>query len=302
MSEDITAITALLEQASRLGLIPRYRWGTVQANSGSNPAILKVTLDGDTQSSRVYNLIGFCPAGLRVFTVSVKPHGVYAFGAARTSLTPVKEIVTDSGSGTFRPDDALMYATIECIGGGGGGGGVALTAAGQAAAAGGGSGGSYCMKIFTAAELAGGIAYSVGVGGPGGVGNAAGTAGGNTTISTLVATGGGAGNGMAAGAGTSISNGGTPVAATGGTLNVIGGFGNNGLIVAGAVVQQGFGGSGALFGGIARGGASVNGANGVSGLQYGGGGSGGHNFASQGTAKNGGAGSNGAIIFTTYYQ
>lgn len=299
--DDIAAVTALLDQAKHLGLLPTYRYGTVVSSSSSNPSNTLVTLDGDDQAIRAFNVAGYVYAGARVFTVAVEPHGVYILGRVTTSTVPTKVLDNSSGSSTFRPTTGLMYAFVEVVGGGGGGGGVGATVAAQSAAGGGGSGGSYAAALFTAAQLGSSVSYTVGASGAGGVAGANnGTAGGNTTFLTLTGSGGGAGNGMASAVGPTIANGGTPVAATGGTLNVTGSFGNNGLVVAGAVVQQGFGGGGAVFGGLARGTASVVGGNGVTGLIYGGGGSGAHNFPSQ-AARSGGAGSTGAVIITQYF-
>lgn len=86
--EDIAAVTALLDQAKRLGLIPTYRYGTVLSTSGS-ASILMVTLDGDDQPSRTFNLVGGLAAGARVLTMGIAPHGVYTMGVA--SARPMEQ-------------------------------------------------------------------------------------------------------------------------------------------------------------------------------------------------------------------
>lgn len=84
-----TDIEALLAEASRLGLVPRYRWGTTQAASGTKASILIVTLDGDDEPVRVYNTFGTCSSGARVWTVEVKPHGIYALGSPNNTAQSV---------------------------------------------------------------------------------------------------------------------------------------------------------------------------------------------------------------------
>ncbi len=90
-----------------------------------------------------------------------------------------------SGSGTYTPPAGVAYLIVEMVGGGGGGSSTTGTTTG----CGGGAGG-YLKVRFPV----GTYSYAVGAGGAGsGSGNTNGTAGSNTTFSTLIAGGGGAG-------------------------------------------------------------------------------------------------------------
>lgn len=100
MSElTVAGIRALLEQSKRLGLVPVYRYATVTATTGTNAAILMAILDGDTQATRCFNLVGARSTDSRVFTVEVKPHGVYAIGCVDLDNGWIAVETRDFGSG-----------------------------------------------------------------------------------------------------------------------------------------------------------------------------------------------------------
>lgn len=110
MSElTLEGIKALLEQAKRLGLVPEYRPGTMSSVTGTNPGVALVTLDGDDQPSRAFNLLGALFAGARVMTVKIQPHGIYIFGGFEIDngwkLVETRDYGTgwsSGGGGSFR--------------------------------------------------------------------------------------------------------------------------------------------------------------------------------------------------------
>jgi hypothetical protein len=95
----LDGIRALLSQAKRLGLVPEYRPGTMAAVTGTNPGIALVTLDGDEQASRAFNLLGGLFAGARVMTVKIKPHGIYIFGGFEVDNGWQTVLARDFGTG-----------------------------------------------------------------------------------------------------------------------------------------------------------------------------------------------------------
>lgn len=86
MSLTLAGIKAMAAEMKRLGFLPSYRYGTVQATTGTNASIMSVTLDGDDNPTRVYNVVGPMRAGTRVFTVAIAPHGVYAIGSVNNDF------------------------------------------------------------------------------------------------------------------------------------------------------------------------------------------------------------------------
>lgn len=209
-------------------------------------------------------------------------------------------------SGTFSKD--VLYRNLRAVkvkvqGGGGGGGSAATTGAGQMSIGGGGAGGGYAEAFILASDLAASEAVTVGAAGTGGT-TGAGGAGGDSVFDTISGEVRGAGGGggpriAAATNGVSASTGG---AGSGGDLNIDGQsvrckflVGQTLMGMDGGVSHLGkrVGVSGASNVGIAGGGASGN--------SYGAGGGGGFNSASQGSTRNGGAGSQGIVIVELYY-
>ena len=127
---------------------------------------------------------------------------------------------TAAGSSTWTKPTAFVAKQVLVKiwgpgGGGGGGGAVAFATACKGGA--GGGGGACAVKYFLASELASTVVVSLGSGGSGGIGNlsAAGSPGGNGTVSTfgssptlLSASGGGGGAGGAISGATTVSGGG----------------------------------------------------------------------------------------------
>lgn len=215
-------------------------------------------------------------------------------------------IVTYTTSGSFVKGDYPWghKVVVEVVGGGGGGGGAAASnGTTTAASAGGGGGGGYARKAIAFADLAGSETVTVGAGGAGGAaGDNNGSNGGTSSFgSHCSATGGSGGAGSAASTASSFAAGGFGGSGSGGDVNADGGDGTNGFRAGGEVFAVGAGGNSHLSG-VTRSGGSTQGANGLSGAQYGGGGSGGHNRANASgtTNRSGGNGADGVVIVTVY--
>ena len=105
--------------------------------------------------------------------------GVNAAGDGTISIAPSTVETYDTGTGaTWTKPAAANWVKIEIWGGGGSGGNGATNAAG-----GGGGGGAYNSITARFADLGGAVTYTVGGGGAAQAGNAAGNAGGQTSVS-----------------------------------------------------------------------------------------------------------------------
>ena len=169
-----------------------------------------------------------------------------------------------NGNLTWTVPTGITVAKFTLVGGGASGG---VQASGQAS---GGGAGGIAIKVVTGLTPGATIAILIGAGASGG-------AGGNSTVGSpanLVANGGAAG----ATAGVISVLGGT---ATGGTINIQGGFGMPGFTWAGVGSNAGNGGSNMFGAGGAN--TSANQATGSNGTGYGAGGAGGLSAAGVGT-------------------
>lgn len=203
-----------------------------------------------------------------------------------------KIFLTTPGSGTYTPTTGMSECYVECVAGGGGGGEESGASGPRYASP--GSGGSYAAKLFTSSEIGSSQSYVVGAGGtPAATGNTGGTTSFGSFITCLGGTGGSSGlGGISAGAG------GT---ATGGDINVRGGYGlNSSVIGVGVAVYSGLSGS-SMYGqsvitttGNSLGSSIV----GITG-QYGSGGGGAVDIGAPAHAI-GGSGGDGLIIITEY--
>jgi hypothetical protein len=219
----------------------------------------------------------------------------------------LREVVTYTANGNFQKGNYpwLRAIRVICVGGGGGGAGVILTGATQMSIGNGGGGAVAAESFITDLSLLSAIeTVTVGSRGFGGAGNAPGTAGGQTSLGSLVAANGGTGgtNSGAAVAGPLVRI--SDAAATSGTGDLIfpGSLGGFGIGVSNAntnTVKGGDGGPGyrESAGGIGGLGGTNGGA--APGTSYGAGGGGGANHSSQ-AARNGGAGCDGIVIVELY--
>lgn len=209
------------------------------------------------------------------------------------------QIITATGAGVFAPSAGANRWIVEVQGAGGGGGGTAATAAGQVAIARPGAGGGYARKTYTNRAAITGAAYNVGAKGPGGVGNATGTVGGNTTftVSGVALTGNG-GSGGTAGAATgtvpTLAGAGSGGTGLNGDINIRGGHASGPIALAAsnAAIRSGTGGTSQFSSGAA---SSIGTSNQIHADGYGGGG-GGACAAPSTAAQTGGNGSDGIII------
>lgn len=209
-------------------------------------------------------------------------------------------------SGTWTKPAHLLGIRVRVLGAGGAGGGSAATGAGQMSCGAGGGAGAYSEAYFDASALGSTVTVTVGTGGVA-VTGADGGAGGASSFGAFLTAGGGGGGTTAA---ATTSNAGiTPGAAgaqgtvsgsSGSAFRASGVVGNRSFMFPSAP-QSGMAGNGAsnVFGG---GGASSGFNNVGAGGGVGGGGGGGTvNFASQATARAGGAGGNGLVLVENFY-
>lgn len=227
----------------------------------------------------------FAPFALGKIYNNIGTGGISSSGTTSNSVTSLITIYDtfNSGSGNWTVPAGVTSVQIE-LWGAGGGGGQGDDVGGSVGATGGGAG-AYCKKNALSVTPGDIISYVVGAGGAGntdvGVGCAAGTTGGTTTVAGGTYTaGGGVGGDSCGDAGNKA--GGT---ASGGDVNTSGGNG------AAQSAQNGTYGGDSPSGGT--GGATVaSDVNGNPGNAPGGGGSGG------GKRAYGGAGANGRVVFT----
>jgi hypothetical protein len=215
-----------------------------------------------------------------------------------------KETVYFTSNGTFTKATYpwLRAIRVKCQAGGGGGGGCPLTGASETSAGGGGSGGSYSESFITdISGLSSSESITVGAGGTGGVaGNNAGVSGGNTSFGALVLANGG----VAGASGVASSNAGRSggLSATGvsaGDLVIIGNDGQSVILTDVRPIGFPIGGSSFLSGQRSPT-ASVVGAAGSGGRNFGGGGTGTYNYPNNAAGRTGGNGAPGIVIVELY--
>ncbi|MCW5988382.1 carbohydrate kinase, partial [Escherichia coli] len=168
-------------------------------------------------------------------------------------------------------------------GGGGGGSSVIATSFSQTAFGGGGGSAATCIGIFDLEDISN---FSVVIG----AGGTADNPGGTSTFNGMSAGRGGSGSGVNT---TSLGSGGAAGTATGGLINIHGGYGSDG--------QQGsyysFGnGAASFWGGGGRAGAG----NGTAAKAYGAGGGAAYDTAFSGVLKAGGAGAPGICVIEEF--
>jgi hypothetical protein len=209
-------------------------------------------------------------------------------------------IQTLTAAGTYTPTAGMLYVVIEVVGNGGGGAGAASTSSVQLDSGGGGGGGEYARGVFSSATIGASQSITFGATGSGGSAGAnAGTNGGAVAVGALISSNGGTGGAASASSGTSTASAGGAggTGGTGGSFRRAGEAGLYGVTsIGGTFLFSGQGGS-SFFG--SGGQSNIVSAAGNAGLGYGAGGSGAANNASQ-SARAGGNGSTGIVVFTEY--
>ncbi len=209
-------------------------------------------------------------------------------------------------TGTYTPDAHLIFGRARAVGAGGGGGGVSVSGASTYLLIGSGGGaGEEQELLFLPAAVSGGKTVTIGAGGSGATGGSVGTAGGDTTLGTiLVAKGGSPGTNASTGGSSSPGAGGT-----GGTGDITSSVGQSGQLGwyqsfsggAAIVASAGAGGSTRWGGGGACPAAGSSGSSvGNAGTGYGSGGSGGVSNQQAASNVTGGAGKIGFMIIEEF--
>lgn len=226
------------------------------------------------------------------------------FISLKSSSAGVVNIQVFTSSGTYTPTTGMDYCIIEGVGGGGGGGGTSNCNGSQVSAGGGGGGGGYSRLVASAATIGVSQVVTIGAAGIAGTSGAGtGGTGGNSSVgSLLIAMGGPGGTGSTAA--TSVATQGANGGPSGtGTFSCVGSQGGDGIgSIAGGSGNFSCGGSGgnSFFGGETNANSTTSGQQvGLTGQQYGGGGSGGSTSPS-GSGVAGGAGFAGLIVITEY--
>lgn len=272
--------------------------GTILRADGTNWVATTATYPATTTSQQILystaaNVIG------QLTTANSALAATNSSGTLAMRLFSVV-IQTFTSNGTYTPTSGMLYCVIEIVGSGGGGGGCAATTAAQFSAASGGAGGEYARGIFSAATVGASQTVTCPAGGAGGTAGANnGTAGSTTSVGALITALGG-GNGLAGTATTGASNaagstGGT--GGTGGSFRCQGGPGSPSFCsITGGILLSGTGGVSIMgTGALAR----PTSGDGVTGGNYGSGGSGAANSVSQ-SARAGGTGGGGLVVITEY--
>lgn len=291
-------------------------------NSSLNLLVTNISINGSTISSLSNLDINLTPNGIGKVNISgayslpntlgsvgtmLKSNGAGALTFGLPTSFSILNVQTFSVSGTYTPTVGLINAYIEVIGGGSGGGGKVTTSGISMTGGDGGYSGSYSAGLFSAASIGASKVVTIGAGGTGGVGATQPTAGGDSSVGSLITAKGGA----LAHNGDPVINGAflitpdfDPKVGSGGTLNIFTsapsfGIGISNVVSLGAG-KGGLGGS-SFYGGGGRAfcvpaGSSAAGQNG-SGLGAGGSGAIGIN---SNASENGGNGANGFVIITEY--
>lgn len=188
------------------------------------------TLQGSTQGAIAYRGsttwtgLGTGTSGFALLTQGASANPIWS--------PVIRSVVsqTFTSSGTYTPTAGMVYCEVFCIGGGGGGGGC--VSAVTAAASGGGGAGGFSWSLLTAATVSSSQTVTIGASGAGGTsGPNNGSAGGNSSLGTLVIANGGSGG---IGASSVRALGGVGGTAGTGTMTVAGDDGLPGGIAVGS--------------------------------------------------------------------
>lgn len=140
--------------------------------------------------------------------------------------------------GTWNKPNGVRAVRVRVVGGGGGSGGCTGAGTGNAASGGGGAGG-YTEMWLTADELGATESVTVGAGGtPGSPSTSGGTGNSSAFGAHCSATGGTGGGASTATTGSAQAAGGNGGVGSGGDVNIAGGDGPLGMVVAGVAVRN----------------------------------------------------------------
>lgn len=204
-----------------------------------------------------------------------------------------------TGSGSYTPSANVTKIKVTVVGAGGGGGGAEVLNSGSEDAMGGAGGaGAIGIAWYTVINLSLPIAYSVGAGGLAGTVTGSGGQGSLSSFGNIIATGGQGGTLGINAPGDTISSGGTGGTSSGANINLSGGDGSNGRIIDGNATVSALSGSN-LFAPPKK--HNVSTSDGADGNFPGGGASGGQNFSSISTGREGGTGADGTIWIEEFY-
>ncbi|WP_227789498.1 MULTISPECIES: glycine-rich domain-containing protein [unclassified Burkholderia] len=271
-----------------------------QADYEALAALLTGFVSGTAQSqqlNKVWRQSSIMAAVLAQFIVDRTGQNAIDDGTTATLLANLKlsapaftdvaarSMVMFTSSGTFTVPVNITRLKVTLVGGGASGGGCFSASTYTNAAGGGGGAGGIAIGWF-AVTPGQNIPYTIGAGGPA-VSNGS-SFGGTSSIPLLGLTANGGNPSTLA---NSSSPGGSGGTATGGQINIQGSSGTDGQNVS-AFVFGGKGGDG-IFGGGGRAGSGA----GSGGSAPGAGGGGAYDLSASNTAKSGGAGYSGAVIF-----
>ncbi len=277
--------------------------------------VLHVTQDGTGGRTLAFNAVFKNQGGastIRQPALALSTRTTYVFESPDgTNLQlininrgPTSTALTSGTAATYTPPTGATRLRVRGVGPGGGGGGCATAGAAAAAAEGGGSG-AYFEKLISSPSAS--YTYTIGTGGGGGsAGNNAGSDGsaatsftdGTLTLSAAAGKGGSGGGAAASYLLTgSLATGG--VTASGGDINIPGTAGGLGFVGSATQANGGAGGA-SLLGASVRNAVNTSAA-GVTGANYGSGGSGGQDVSNTST-RAGGNGAPGVIFVDEFYE
>lgn len=239
--------------------------------------------DWDGFFARILNVAGVTPNG------TVDDGTSSQLYTALMTATPGRllNVRTLTSSAIYTPTAGTKAIKVTLVGGGGGGGGCQASATSSTFSGGGGGAGATVIAWIT--SPASSYSVTIGTGGAGGIGAAAGSAGGSSVFGSLTAGGGGGASRTSA----TNTPGGAGGTATGGLVNIRGGDGSDGQTGTYFVTGNG---APSYMGGGGRAGAG----GGIVGKAPGSGGGGAYDTALSGTSYTGGAGAAGIVMIEEY--